>query len=81
MKYTFIVFLFLLSVILSQNQAQQVTFTDDADAMNIDHPLSYIRGSVSFCDCNGDGKDDLSFSSNMGEPMYIYRNDENFLLT
>jgi len=55
--------------------AQQITFSDVAGSMGINHPFSFIRGSVSFCDFNGDGKDDLSFNSIQGLPMFIYRND------
>jgi len=57
--------------------AQQITFSDVAGLMGINHPVTYIRGSVSFCDFNGDGRDDLSFSSTEGLPMFIYRNDDN----
>ena len=56
--------------------AQQITFSDVAGSMGINHPITFIRGSVSFCDFNGDGKDDLSFSSIEGLPMIIYRNDD-----
>jgi len=56
--------------------AQQINFSDVAGLMGINHPFSFIRGSVSFCDFNGDGKDDLSFSSKEGLPMFIYRNDD-----
>ena len=55
--------------------AQQILFYDVAEVMGINHIDSYIRGSVSFCDFDGDGYDDLSFSSDEGEPLYIYHND------
>ena len=55
--------------------AQQILFYDVAEVMGINHIDSYIRGSVSFCDFDGDGYDDLTFSSNDGEPLYIYHND------
>jgi hypothetical protein len=67
---------FLLSILFfSQSLPQQVTFMDVAESLGINHPLSFIRGSVSFCDFDGDGSDDLSFSSIEGQPMYIYRNE------
>ena len=76
MKY-FSTFSFLFFLIVSfLMPAQQITFSDVAGSMGINHPFSFIRGSVSFCDFNGDGKDDLSFSSIEGLPMFIYRNDE-----
>ena len=59
----------------SQIISQQITFTDVAVSMGINHPIQFIRGSISFCDFNGDGKDDLSFSSIQGEPMYLYKNN------
>lgn len=75
MKYIF-TFTFLLFLIVSfLMPAQQITFSDVAGQMGINHPFTFIRGSVSFNDFDGDGKDDLSFSSNEGFPMYIYRND------
>ena len=76
MKYfsTFSLLFFLIVSFLMP--AQQITFSDVAGSMGINHPFSFIRGSVSFCDFNGDGKDDLSFSSIEGLPMFIYRNDE-----
>ena len=43
----------------SQIISQQITFTDVAVSMGINHPIQFIRGSISFCDFNGDGKDDL----------------------
>jgi hypothetical protein len=56
--------------------AQQISFSDVAGSMGINHQISLIRGSVSFCDFNDDGKDDLSFSSIQDLPLFIYRNDE-----
>lgn len=76
MKYlsAFSILLSLIASILTP--AQQITFSDVAGVVGINHPFTFIRGSVSFCDFNGDGKDDLSFSSKEGEPMFIYRNDD-----
>ncbi|MFC2119663.1 FG-GAP-like repeat-containing protein [Bacteroidota bacterium] len=77
MKNLYKLSLLLLFLILSfPVPAQQITFSDVAGSMAINHPFTFIRGSVSFCDFNGDGKDDLSFSSNEGQPMFIYRNDD-----
>jgi hypothetical protein len=76
MKY-FSIFSLSLTLIFSfLLPAQQITFSDVAGSMGINHPFTFIRGSVSFYDFNGDGKDDLSFSSNEGQPMFIYRNDD-----
>ena len=76
MKY-FSAFCLSFFLILSfLTPAQQITFSDVAGSMGINHPFTFIRGSVSFSDFDGDGKDDLSFSSNEGQPMFIYRNDD-----
>ena len=76
MKYISAFSLLLLLIASIITPAQQITFSDVTGAMGINHPFTFIRGSVSFCDFNGDGKDDLSFSSTEGEPMFIYRNDD-----
>jgi len=75
MKYIFTFTLLLFLIVSFLMPAQQITFSDVAGQMGINHPFTFIRGSVSFNDFDGDGKDDLSFSSNEGFPMYIYRND------
>jgi hypothetical protein len=76
MKYFSIFSLLLFLILPFSMPAQQITFSDVAGLMGINHPITYIRGSVSFCDFNGDGEDDLSFSSIEGQPMFIYRNDD-----
>ncbi len=55
--------------------AQFVQFVDVAGSMGIDCPIQLIRGSASFCDFDGDGFDDLSFSSTQNLPLYIYKNN------
>ncbi|NNG27091.1 MAG: T9SS type A sorting domain-containing protein [Ignavibacteriaceae bacterium] len=56
-------------------KAQQVHFTDVADAIGVNPPIQFIRGSVSFCDFNDDGLEDLSFSSAQDFPLFIFKND------
>ncbi|MBT8387386.1 MAG: VCBS repeat-containing protein, partial [Ignavibacteria bacterium] len=75
MKYLFTYFISIFFIISVRVPAQQVTFQDVAESLGINHPFSFIRGSVSFCDFNGDGNDDLSFGSKEEQPMYIYRNE------
>ena len=75
MKITLAIFLPLSILFLSQSTAQQVTFIDVAESMGINHPIAFIKNCVSFADIDGDGRDDLSFGSIEGQPMYIYRNE------
>ncbi len=65
---------FLGFIFVQSNFPQQISFQDMANAMGITFPIQYVRGSVSFCDFDGDGKDDLSFSSKDGYPLYIFKN-------
>lgn len=58
--------------------AQQVTFSNVAALMGIQHTYQHSGvwgGGVSFCDFNGDGRDDLTFASKVGEYIYCYRNE------
>jgi hypothetical protein len=73
MKIKFIQLLFLhLIFYLPITISQPLQFTDVANAMGINPPIQFIRGSVSFCDFNGDGFDDLSFSTAENFPLFIY---------
>ena len=58
--------------------AQQVTFSNVAAQMGIQHIYQHSGvwgGGVSFCDFDGDGRDDLTFASKVGEYIYCYRNE------
>ncbi len=59
--------------------SQQVTFTDVAPSMGIDRTYigAFFGVGVSFCDFNNDGLDDLTFSSQNGQKISIFRNDGN----
>ncbi len=69
-----LIFLFLL-ILGSSISAQINQFVDVASSMGINYPIQFLRGSVSFCDFDGDGYDDLSFSSAQNYPLFIYKND------
>jgi ASPIC and UnbV/FG-GAP-like repeat/Secretion system C-terminal sorting domain len=65
---------FALIPILKIN-AQTTQFTDVASTLGISQPIQFIRTSANFCDFDGDGYDDLGFSSIQGNPLFIYKNE------
>ncbi len=73
--------LFGLSLCFYAN-AQQITFEDIADEIGITHTIitSVFGGGVSFSDFDGDGLEDISFTTEIGQPISIYKN-ENILFT
>ena len=76
MKFNFTRCLIISLVIFSiKLNSQPLQFTDVAGLMGINSPIQFIRGSVSFCDFNGDGLDDLSFSSAQEFPLFIYKSE------
>ncbi|PHI21188.1 hypothetical protein CEQ90_03980 [Lewinellaceae bacterium SD302] len=52
-----------------------------ASGINISYGDGNQGGGVSFADFNGDGSDDLTFTSAAGLPLYFYRNNGNGTFT
>lgn len=67
----------LLSLTGSVSLSQQVTFTEVATSMGINHQYhnNYFGGGVSFCDFNADGLEDLSVSSGTGSLIFLLENE------
>lgn len=57
----------------------QIQFTDSAQQFGVNKTYGYgaAGGGVSFCDFNGDGLDDITFSTEVGDPMIFFRNTGN----
>lgn len=57
-------------------QLQRPRFTNVAEQMGIHHTYSgqFWGGGISFCDFDGDGRDDLTISSSAGESVYVFQN-------
>ncbi len=71
---TFILALIFIPLII---QAQIITFTDVSSNMGISHTYPFGLGAgVAFCDFDGDGKDDLSLSTDDGLTAHLYRNED-----
>ena len=73
--------LLIISISLMLHQraglAQQITFTNVADSMEINHDYSvgaFYGAGVTFCDFDEDGFEDLSIPSALGEQISLYRN-------
>ncbi len=67
--------LFLLGFVRQQIQAQ--TYVDVASLYNIsftNQPITPDGGGVSFADFNGDGLDDISLASGLGDSLEFYQN-------
>lgn len=76
MKLKFTLGSIFCSLIFSVSvNSQPLQFSDVAGLMGVNPPIQFIRGSVSFCDFNGDGLDDLSFSSAQNFPLFIFKNE------
>lgn len=73
LKRTIIVLLTFVSVTLNA----QLSFQDSATAVGVNdtYGLSLYGGGVSFADFNGDGWDDLTYSTEYGEEVYFYQNN------
>jgi len=77
MKYisTFSLLLFLIVSFLMP--AQQITFSDVAGSMGINHAPLHRYGGISFCDFDEDGFEDISMNSDAGYPAYVFKNNSN----
>src|SRR5690606_40825988 len=69
--FSIIVFFTFVQTVHSQN----IRFSDVAEAMGVTFPIQNYHGSVAFVDFDGDGLDDLSFSSREGYPVFIFKNE------
>ena len=68
---------FITISILSSNLYAQILFEDNAATLGIltNYGISQFGGGVSFCDFDNDGWDDLTFSSQDGDPIRFYKNN------
>jgi len=72
----------LLCVIIFTNSlAAQISFTESSASQNIgvSHGTNSFFGGISFFDFNNDGWDDLTFTSQDGDPLYFYQNNSGTL--
>ena len=60
-------------------QAQEISFENVANELGISFSRDggFFGGGLSFCDFDGDGLDDISFSSKSGRELMIYKNSIN----
>lgn len=67
---------FLFASLLATTSLFAQTFTDVAVANGITHSYGFgeLGGGLSFADFNGDGWDDLTITSQDGDPLYFYIN-------
>lgn len=69
-------YLLLLGFLFFKSALPQIIyFSDVAQSMGINFPLQNYHGSVSFLDFDDDGFDDLSFSSRINYPLFIFKNE------
>jgi hypothetical protein len=73
---TLLLVISLSGVLLQYAFAQ--TYTEQALSLGIDHRfgLGSTGGGVSFKDFDGDGWDDITLSTEIGRPIYFYRNNK-----
>lgn len=67
----------ILAVFAIQFTNAQIAFSDDAVSLGVDltYGTSFYGGGVSFVDFDGDGWDDLSFTSEDGQDLYFFKNN------
>ena len=67
----------IIILILNSNSHAQILFDDNATALGIiaNYGVSQYGGGVSFCDFDNDGWDDLTFSSQDGDPIRFFKNN------
>ena len=72
-NYILIVFLFVVGTSYSQ-----LSFIDSSISLGLDvsYGESTLGGGLSFCDFDGDGWDDITYSSTDGEEVYFYKNND-----
>ncbi len=70
----FLIFLFLS---ITNYSFAQLSFQDNATALGIDvsYGESTFGGGVSFCDFDGDGWDDITYSTTNGKEVYFFKNN------
>lgn len=71
----------LMLLLYFQSYTQTIEFTNMSQQLGINYSYytpADFGGGLSFCDFNGDGKDDLSFGSADGSPIYLYENGGSF---
>lgn len=81
MKTTILILISFLFINSSKNLIAQVTFTDVAESLGIDHTYywPFFNAGLSFCDFDKDGLEDLTLPTVTGEKIHIYKfNGENF---
>ena len=64
-------------LVLVNTITAQITFTESSASQNINvfHSLTEFIGGVSFFDFDNDGWDDITFSSQDGDPIYFFKNN------
>ncbi len=69
--------LILLLLLVVGNSYSQLSFIDSATSLGVgvSYGDSTYGGGVSFCDFDGDGWDDITYSSTDGEEVYFYKNN------
>jgi hypothetical protein len=67
----------LLILLVVGNSYSQLSFIDSATSLGVgvSYGDSTYGGGVSFCDFDGDGWDDITYSSTDGEEVYFYKNN------
>ncbi len=71
--------MFLSAFVMLQNVNAQ-NYKEVADVLGIDHRfgLGSTGGGVSFHDFDGDGWDDITLATEIGRPVYFYRNNNGY---
>jgi len=69
--------IYVLAILFTHNLFAQISFTESSAAQNINvfHSLNSFVGGVAFYDFDNDGWDDITFSSQAGDPLRFYKNN------
>ena len=67
----------ILFLLVTGTSYSQLSFIDSATSLGlgVTYGDSYLGGGVSFCDFDGDGWDDITYSTHGGEEVYFYKNN------